>query len=149
MSAVNDSAVIKYINEYLTAKKMSLILPSAKFHRIELGGFALRVERHTEFLTISFVEKGLKVKSGISDDAFWTNLACCTYRLNGRKTHQRRFLTRFGLRLVASHPQSCNNLICSKILKSRAVASNNFSDTAAQVHFAFDIDKDGSPHRGI
>ena len=66
----NDSAVIKYINEYLTAKKLSLILPSAKFHRIELGGFALRVERHTEFLTISFVEKGLKVKSGISDDAF-------------------------------------------------------------------------------
>ena len=43
---------------------------SEKFCRIELDGFALRVERHTEFLTISFVEKGLKVQTGISKDAF-------------------------------------------------------------------------------
>ena len=29
------------------------------------------------------------------------------------------------------------------ILESRSVASNNFNDAAAQIHFAFDIDKVG------
>ena len=29
------------------------------------------------------------------------------------------------------------------ILESRSVASNNFNDAAAQIHFAFDIDKAG------
>tara|TARA_B100000989_G_C19521020_1_gene464147 strand:+ start:1348 stop:1461 length:114 start_codon:yes stop_codon:yes gene_type:complete len=32
-----------------------------KFYRIELDGFALSLEHHTGFLTISLIEKGLKV----------------------------------------------------------------------------------------
>ena len=54
------SAVVKYINEYLQSKKFSKMPDTTKFYRIELVGFALRIERHTEFLTISFIEKGLK-----------------------------------------------------------------------------------------
>ena len=138
----NDSAVIKYINEYLTAKKLSLILPSAKFHRIELGGFALRVERHTEFLTISFVEKGLKVKSGISDDAF-DQSRLLHLPFEWAQNAPAPLFNAIWVEVGGKPPAKLQQSDMLKILKSRAVASNNFSDTAAQVHFAFDIDKDG------
>ena len=66
----DDSAILNYVNDYLQTRAPTLLQTAEKFYRIELDGFAVRVERHTEFLTISFVEKGLKVQTGISKDAF-------------------------------------------------------------------------------
>ena len=66
-----------------------------KFFRVELDGFALRVERHTEFLTISFVEKGLKVQNGISKDAFRDQI-CRTCPLHGQETCQQLYSMQYG-----------------------------------------------------
>ena len=66
----DDPAVLNYVNDYLQKRALPLIQAAEKLFQIELDGFALRVERHAEFLTISSVEKGLKVQTGISKDAF-------------------------------------------------------------------------------
>ena len=113
-----------------------------KFYRIELDGFALRVERHTEFLTISFVEKGLEVQPGISEDAFQeTNLPHMPFAWarNAPAALFHAIWVEVGGRPPAKLQQSDR----LKMLDCRAVASNNFSDAAAQVHFAFDIDAAG------
>ena len=62
--------MLNYVNDYFQKRALTLMQATEKFYRIELDGFALRVERHTKFLTISFVETGLKVQTGISKDAF-------------------------------------------------------------------------------
>ena len=49
------------MNDYLQTRALTLMRAAEKFYRIELDGFALKVERNTEFLTISFFEKGLKL----------------------------------------------------------------------------------------
>ena len=101
-----------------------------KFYRIELDGFALRVERHTEFLTISFVEKGLKVQTGISKDAFdETNLLHIpfTWARNAPAPLFHAIWVEVGGRPPAKMRQS--DML--KVLDCRAVASNNFSDASA------------------
>ena len=138
----DDSAVLNYVNDYLRSRALSPVQVAEKFYRIELDGFALRVERHTEFLTISFVEKGLNVQAGISKDAFreaslphmpfaWArNAPAALFHV---------IWVEVGGRPLTKLQQS--DML--QVLDSRAVASNNFSDAAAQVHFAFDIDSAG------
>ena len=41
-----------------------------KFCLHDMASYALRVERHTEFLSISFVETGLRAKNGLAANAF-------------------------------------------------------------------------------
>ena len=81
----NDSAVLNYMNDFLRSRACHQ--PPKNF--IGLNQFALRVERHTEFLTISFVEKGLKVQTGISKDV--QKQICRICRLHGRETRQPLF----------------------------------------------------------
>ncbi|MGB2333599.1 MAG: DUF3422 family protein, partial [Candidatus Puniceispirillaceae bacterium] len=45
----DDSAVLNYVNDYLQRFDLPPMQAAEKFYRIELDGFALRVERHTEF----------------------------------------------------------------------------------------------------
>ena len=63
------------MNDYVQKFDSPPMHAAEKFYRIELDGFALRIEHHTEFLTVSFVEKKLNVQTGISKDTFCqTNL---------------------------------------------------------------------------
>ena len=138
----DDSAVLNYVNDYLRSRSLSPVQAAEKFYRVELDGFALRVERHTEFLTISFVEKGLKVQTGISNDAFreasLPHMPFAWAR-NAPAALFHAIWVEVGGRPTAKLQQS--DML--QVLDSRAVASNNFSDAAAQVHFAFDIDSAG------
>ena len=138
----DDSAVLNYVNDYLRSRSLSPVQAAEKFYRVELDGFALRVERHTEFLTISFVEKGLKVQNGISNDAFreasLSHMPFAWAR-NAPVALFHAIWVEVGGRPITKLQQS--DML--QVLDSRAVASNNFSDAAAQVHFAFDIDSAG------
>ena len=138
----DDSAVLNYVNDYLRSRALLPVQAAEKFYRVELDGFALRVERHTEFLTISFVEKGLKVQTGISKDAFreasLPHMPFAWAR-NAPAALFHAIWVEVGGRPSTKLQQS--DML--QVLDSRAVASNNFSDAAAQVHFAFDIDSAG------
>ena len=45
----DDSAVLNYVNDYLQTRALPLIQAAEKFFRIELDGFALRVEGGTSY----------------------------------------------------------------------------------------------------
>ena len=138
----DDSAVLNYVNDYLQRFDLQPMQAAEKFYRIELDGFALRVERHTEFLTISFVEKGLNVQTGISKDAFQeTNLPHMPFAW-ARNAPAALFHV-IWVEVGGRPPAKLQQSDMLKMLDCRAVASNNFSDAAAQVHFAFDIDATG------
>ena len=138
----DDSAVLNYVNDYLRSRAMQPVQATEKFYRIELDGFALRVERHTEFLTISFVEKGLKVQTGISRDAFREASVPHMPFAWARNAPAALFLA-IWVEFGGRPPTKLQQSDMLQVLDSRAVASNNFSDAAAQVHFAFDIDSAG------
>ena len=55
----DDSKILVYINKFLTASTSQLMSSENKFCLHDMAGYALRVERHTEFLSISYVEIGL------------------------------------------------------------------------------------------
>ena len=46
----DDTAVLTYVNDYFQTRALPLMQATEKFYRIELYGFALRVERHTELV---------------------------------------------------------------------------------------------------
>ena len=66
----DDNKILAYINKFLSAEGMAPIDASAKFRRHDMAGYALRIERHTECLSISFVEKGWRAKIGLAANAF-------------------------------------------------------------------------------
>ena len=45
----DDSAILNYVNDYLQTRALALMQAAEKFYRIELDGFAVRVERHTDY----------------------------------------------------------------------------------------------------
>ena len=49
--------ILAYIDEFLVANGQQPIPEGSKFLRLDLNGFAIRVEQHTEFLSFSFIEK--------------------------------------------------------------------------------------------
>ena len=138
----DDSAVLNYVNDYLRSRALSPVQAAEKFYRIELDGFALRVERHTEFLTISFVEKGLKVQTGISKDAF-REASLPHMPFAWARNAPAALFQAIWVEVGGRPPTKLQQSDMLQVLDSRAVASNNFSDAAAQVHFAFDIDSAG------
>jgi len=138
----DDSAVLSYVNDYFLSESLPPMPEEAKFHRIETAGFALRVERHTEFLTISFVEKDLQVATGISPDAF-DQSSLLHMPFDWARNAPAPLFHAIWVEVGGKPPAALKPAAMLKMLQSRAVASNNLSDSAAQVHFAFDIDDDG------
>ena len=65
-----DGVVLDYVNEFLAAEGRDPIDADQKFQRVDLGAYALRLEKHTEFVSISFIERGLTRATGLLDDAF-------------------------------------------------------------------------------
>lgn len=66
----DDSKILVYINKFLTAATLPVMSSDDKFCLHDMASYALRIERHTEFLSISFVEKGLRAKNGLAANAF-------------------------------------------------------------------------------
>ena len=69
---INDAAAgfLAYVNTFLEAANVPPIAPESKFARIEFDDYAFRFERHTEFFSISFIQKGWMIKSGLLPEAF-------------------------------------------------------------------------------
>lgn len=138
----DDSKVVAYINQFLAAKGVDRLRDDEKFCRHEMNGFALRIERHTEFLSISFVESGLKSTTGLAPHAF-DEVGLKHMPFLWARNAPASLFHAIWVEVGAKPPRGLSQVSMLEILQSRAVASNNFSDLAAQVHFAFDIDQAG------
>ncbi|MGB2411929.1 MAG: DUF3422 family protein, partial [Candidatus Puniceispirillaceae bacterium] len=66
----DTGAILDYINAFLDSAGRESIPADTKFLRLDMDGYALRVEQHTEFMSVSFVEKGHRRATGLLADAF-------------------------------------------------------------------------------
>ena len=133
--------ILAYIDEFLVANGQQPIPEGSKFLRLDLNGFAIRVEQHTEFLSISFIEKGRKQATGLLGDAF--DAANSRLPLAWARGIPAPVFHAIWLEIGGKPPRGINPEKIGAMMQSRAIASNLFSDGAAQLHFAFDIDDAG------
>ena len=92
--------ILAYIDEFLVANGQQPIPEGSKFLRLDLNGFASRVEPHTEFLSVSFIEQGAS-----RQPAFWATrsmLRTAVFRLPGRAAYRPRSFTPSGWKSAAS-----------------------------------------------
>ena len=114
-----------------------------RFVRADFGAFIFRIERHTEFTSLTFIQKQLEMKKGISDAAF------DEARLPGIPFDWVRRLPvplfhAIWLEIGGHAPKSMTpDEVCQMLGNSRSGPSNILNEGAAQVHFSFDIDAAG------
>ena len=107
----DDSKILAYINKFLTASTLPVMSSEDKFCLHDMASYALRVERHTEFLSISFVETGLRAKNGLATNAFdETGLSHMPFF--GCAMPQRHCFTQFGLRWEENRHSACRKRGC-------------------------------------
>jgi uncharacterized membrane-anchored protein len=137
----NTVAILDYINAFLTAAGREPIPAGTKFLRIEMDGYALRVEQHTEFMSVSFVEKGHRRANGLLADAF--DPAISHLPLAWARKIPAPVFHAIWLEIGGKPPRGLTPEKMMATMECRAVASNKFSNGDAQLHFAFDIDSAG------
>ncbi len=140
---INDAAAsfLAYVNEFLEAANLPPIAAESKFARIEFEDYAFRFERHTEFFSISFIQKGRMIKSGLLPEAF--DPEAVGLPLTWARAAPATLFQAIWLEVGAKPPRTLNDAKMLAMLDSRAVAANRFNDGAGQLHFAFDIDAAG------
>ena len=140
---INDAsaAFLAYVNAFLETEKLPPIAPESKFARIEFDDYAFRFERHTEFFSISFIQKGRIIKTGLLPEAF--DPEAVDLPLDWARAAPATLFQAIWLEVGAKPPRTLNDARMLAMLDSRAVAANQFSDGAGQLHFAFDIDAAG------
>ena len=140
---INDDAAgfLAYVNAFLETERSPSIAPESKFARVEFDDYAFRFERHTEFLSISFIQKGRMIRSGLLLEAF--DPEAVGLPLDWARAAPATLFQAIWLEVGAKPPRTLNDARMLAMLDSRAVAANRFSDGAGQLHFAFDIDAAG------
>ena len=137
-----DADIIDYVNNFLRERDQTILGPSTKFTRVALEDFAMRVERHTEFVSISFIEKELAVKSGLSSDAF-SPAKLPHLPFDWVRNVPAELFHAIWLEIGGKPPTRLTPHLVHKLLDSRSAPSNMISDDAAQLHVSFDIDSEG------
>ena len=138
----DDNKILAYINKFLTAANLPVMSSDDKFCLHDMASYALRIERHTEFLSISFVETGLRAKNGLAANAFnETGLSHMPF--SWARNAPAPLFHAIWIEVGGKPLRGLSQARMLDILESRSVASNNFNDSAAQIHFAFDIDTAG------
>ena len=138
--------ILAYIDEFLVANGQQHIPEGSKFLRLDLNGFAIRVEQHTEFLSVSFIEKGRKQATGLLGDAF--DAANSRLPLAWARGIPAPVFHAIWLEIGGKPPRGINPEKIGAMMQSRAIASNLFSDGAAQLHFCL-LYTSPSPRDGL
>ena len=137
----NSADILTYVNAFLDANGQDAMTDRQKFLRLEMDGYALRVEQHTEFLSVSFVEKGRRQGAGLLGDAFDPDLThlplAWAHSIPAPVFHA------IWLEIGGKAPRGNTPEKMQAMMQSRSIASNMFSGGDAQIHFAFDIDDAG------
>ena len=137
----DTGAILDYVNAFLDAAGRAPIPADNKFLRLDMDGYALRVEQHTEFMSVSFVEKGHRRATGLLADAFDPGITHLP--LAWARGIPAPVFHAIWLEIGGKPPRGLTPERMTAIMDSRAIASNHFSNGDAQLHFAFDIDAAG------
>jgi len=137
-----DDALFSGINAWLLSQGRPVITSDEKFRREGFDSFALRAERHSEFVTLSFITKDAKSKAGLPAKAF--DLAANSHLpFSLIDQIEQPVFHAVWLEIGGKAPKSMTPDAVMAMLESRTSASSLISDGAGQVHFSFDCDDNG------
>ncbi|XDZ65773.1 DUF3422 family protein [Alphaproteobacteria bacterium LSUCC0684] len=137
-----EDAILEPVNRWLEEKGRSPIRESEKFRREIFDAFTLRVERHSEFVTIGFVVTKEKSRSGLPKGAF-DPAAHPELPLDLIESIEAEVFHAIWLEVGAKPPAGLTQRKITDLLDCRSAASSLIMDGMAQAHFSFDIDAEG------
>jgi len=137
-----EEAILGPVNSWLESKGRHPLLESEKFRRELFEGFALRIEKHSEFVTIGFVMDGEKPRRGLARGAFDPS-AHPVLPLDLIETVKADLFHAIWLEIGARPPSGLTQEKVTAMLESRSAASSRIFDGTAEVHYGFDIDEAG------
>ena len=142
MTESTDETIIEPINRFLKKIDTPQITSKEKFKRVEMASFSLRIERHNEFVTIGFIVKGEKTRTGLAEGAFDPEVnETLPFRLI--EEIPAKLFHAIWLEIGGKPPKQLTPAKVQNIIKGRSGASSLISGGEAQVHFSFDIDSNG------
>ncbi len=137
----NAALIVDYVDEWLEGMGQATIPPKSKFATFNLGNYSLDFERHTEFISISFIQKTDSVAMGLLPGAY--DARRVDLPLEWAHQSPGKVFHAIWLEVGGEPPAELTEQKMLQLMQARAVAANQFSDGAAQVYFAFDIDSAG------
>ncbi|OUT78494.1 MAG: hypothetical protein CBB82_03335 [Betaproteobacteria bacterium TMED22] len=137
----NADLIVDYVNAFLENVGQAPIPRMSKFATFKLGHYSLDFEKHNEFISISFIQKSNSLAVGLLPDAY--DARSVDLPLEWAQLSPGRVFHAIWLEVGGGPPEELNEQKIHQVMQARAVAANQFSDGAAQVYFAFDIDSAG------
>ena len=138
----DDKRLLRDINKLLVSLKLREMAQDEKFIRQEADGFAVRVERHTEFMSLSIIDGDDKPQTGLNKKAFdetaFPHLPFDKIKSLGHLLFHAMWLE--ICQMPKKHP-TANEM--ESALQGRSVAGDYISSGGAQLYASFDIDQAG------
>ena len=138
----DDKRLLRDINKLLVSFNLREMALDEKFIRLEADGFAVRVERHTEFMSLSIIDMDDKPQTGLNktafDEAAFPHLPFAQIKALGHLLFHAMWLE--ICQMPKKHP-AANEM--ESALQGRSVAGDYISSGGAQLYASFDIDEAG------
>ena len=138
----NDSSILAHVNSWLERCSVTIIENSEKFRREVLEHFILRIERHTEFVTITFIVNDNTGNMGLPVFAFNKD-AASFLPFDMIDTMPVPVFHAIWLEVADFEGDSITSDAICELLAVDNSGSSQIYEGAGQVHFSFDIDNTG------
>ena len=138
----DDNRLLNDINALLKSLSLRAMAADEKFIRLEADGFAVRVERHTEFMSLSLIDMDKKPKQSLGDNAFdeaaYPHLPFAQIKALGHLVFHAMWLE------ICEMPKTAPAAdVMEAALQGRSVAGDNISSGGGKLYASFDIDAAG------
>jgi len=138
----DDAQIIRHVNRFLKKADQPPMPKDSKYIHRDLAGYGLKVERHTEFLSISLIEDGKAAKTGLAPHAF--DAAALTHLpFDFIDAVPAPLFHAIWLEIGGRPSPRFNEEKARGLLASRAAPSDLIDDGAAQLMISFDGDDQG------
>ena len=138
----DDKKLLADINSFLAGLALSPMGEDEKFIRTEADGFAVRVERHTEFMSLSLIDYDDQPVTGLTNKAFdeasFPHLPFAQIRALGHLVFHAMWLE-----ICQTPRKQATAKEMEEALQGRSVAGDNISSGGGQLYASFDIDDAG------
>ena len=138
----DDHKLLGDINALLASLSLRAMGMDEKFIRLQADGFAVRVERHTEFMSLSLIDNDDKAVTGLSkkayDESAFPHLPFAQIKALGHLVFHAMWLE-----ICQAPKKRASAKQMEEALQGRSVAGDEISSGGGQLYASFDIDEAG------
>ena len=138
----DDKILLRDINALLVSLSLREMSEDEKFIRLEAETFAVRVERHTEFMSLSLIDMDKAPKTGLVQDIY-EEASHPHLPFAQIKKLRHPIFHAMWLEITQASKTSPTAQMMEQALQGRSVAGANISSQGAELYASFDIDEGG------